>query len=200
MHQCCCCRCCCRRCSTAAPLLLHCCGWPRPAAIELVIRCRNESCRNEDPTKFRQDEVNGDVVCTVCGLVNIEHQVHDGNMYRTFEGDADKSHHGPAPNSLFSSTDNLRTDLGSVQGAATKVSELRNIQTRVDLNLSNMGREDRRTRIGYKERQKRAAIDQIAQCCLKLQLGDLVASRSQEVFARFRDQRERIQVRCSWWC
>ena len=30
-------------------------------------------------------------------------------MYRKFEGEADRSHHGPAPNGLYSTAHNMRT-------------------------------------------------------------------------------------------
>lgn len=30
-------------------------------------------------------------------------------MYRKFEGEADRSHHGPAPNRLYSTAHNMRT-------------------------------------------------------------------------------------------
>ncbi|CAN0157376.1 unnamed protein product [Ectocarpus fasciculatus] len=36
-------------------------------------------------------------------------QVHEGSMYRKFEGEADRSHHGPAPNRLYSTAHNMRT-------------------------------------------------------------------------------------------
>lgn len=37
------------------------------------------------------------------------HKVHEGSMYRKFEGEADRSHHGPAPNRLYSTAHNMRT-------------------------------------------------------------------------------------------
>lgn len=77
-----------------------------------------------------------------------DHIVHEGNAYRKFEGEEDKSHHGPAPNKLFSSGHNLRT-LISAEG--TDAANLRRAADFVEMNLSQMGKDERRTRIGYKD-------------------------------------------------
>lgn len=52
-----------------------------------------------------------------CGTVVQDHIVHEGSAYRKFEGEEDKSHHGPAPNKLFSSGHNLRTLISQVRTA-----------------------------------------------------------------------------------
>jgi hypothetical protein len=38
-------------------------------------------------------------------------QVHEGNMYRSFEGEADRSHHGAVPDRLYSAAYNMRTQI-----------------------------------------------------------------------------------------
>jgi hypothetical protein len=38
-------------------------------------------------------------------------QAHEGNMYRHFEGEADRSHHGLPPDKLYSTAYNMRTNI-----------------------------------------------------------------------------------------
>jgi hypothetical protein len=55
-------------------------------------------CKNKDQVNFR--EVEGSVICLgidglgSCGLEIINHRPHEGNFYRNFEGEEDRSHHG----------------------------------------------------------------------------------------------------------
>lgn len=40
-------------------------------------------------------------------------------MYRKFEGEADRSHHGPAPNRLYSTAHNMRTWISEGKASRT---------------------------------------------------------------------------------
>ncbi|KAF0755778.1 hypothetical protein AaE_004858, partial [Aphanomyces astaci] len=73
-----------------------------------------EVCGNTEQHNYITDYARGDTVCMGpdgkgCGNVVQDHIVHEGSAYRKFEGEEDKSHHGPAPNKLFSMGHNLRT-------------------------------------------------------------------------------------------
>lgn len=88
----------------------------------LAPRFRCETCGNTEQNNFITDYARGDTICNGvdgngCGTVVQDHIVHEGSAYRKFEGEEDKSHHGPAPNKLFSSGHNLRTLISQVSWA-----------------------------------------------------------------------------------
>lgn len=124
-----------------------------------------------------------------CGTVVQDHIVHEGSAYRKFEGEEDKSHHGPAPNKLFSSGHNLRTMI-SVDGP--DAANLRRAAEFVEMNLSQMGKDERRTRIGYKDQMKKKACNMIDHVAANLDLHEIVVARAKKMFAEFRDVREHV--------
>ena len=119
------------------------------------------------------DRKNGDLICTQCGTVATESLMHEGSAYRKFEGEEDRNHHGDAPNPLFSDAHNMSTTLGGVSftsGAGmggygsnrgTKGMEniLRNAHAYTEMNISQFGKGEKKTRIGYKDRQRRSHED-----------------------------------------
>jgi hypothetical protein len=163
------------------------------------------SCGNTDQALFVLDRRNGDVICSACGTVNAESLMHEGSQYRKFEGEADRNHHGDSANSLFSNAQNLSTTLGGVQittgaggggfGTQKKGLEtvLRNAHAYTELNLSQFGKGDRRTRVGYKDKQKKDAFVQMTHVGDALNLHEAVVQRAKELFAGFRDDRELVQ-------
>jgi hypothetical protein len=70
---------------------------------------------------------------------------------------------------------------------------LRNAHAYTELNISQFGKGDRRTRIGYKDKQKKDAFMQMAHCGDALNLHEAVVQRAKELFAGFRDDRELVQ-------
>jgi hypothetical protein len=164
-----------------------------------------KSCGNNDQSIFVMDRKNGDVICSNCGTVAMESLMHEGSAYRKFEGEADRNHHGDSANPLYSNAHNMSTTLGGMQittgaglggfGSQKKGLEvvLRNAHAYTELNISQFGKGDRRTRIGYKDKQKRDAFIQMAHCGDALNLHEAVVQRAKEVFAGFRDDRELIQ-------
>jgi hypothetical protein len=71
---------------------------------------------------------------------------------------------------------------------------LRNAHAYTELNISQFGKQgERRTRIGYKDRQKRDAFGQMAHVGDALNLHEAVVQRAKELFAGFRDDREMVQ-------
>ncbi|CAI5745730.1 unnamed protein product [Peronospora destructor] len=125
----------------------------------------------------------------LCTTVVQDHIVHEGSAYRKFEGEEDKSHHGPAPNKLFSAGHNLRTLIsqdGEMAGNLRRAAEF------VEMNLSQMGKDERRTRIGYKDQMKQKACRLIDHTMSNLDLHEIVGSRAKKMFAEFRDVREHV--------
>lgn len=163
--------------------------------IEKFKKCK--SCGNNDQSLFVLDRTNGDVICSACGTVASESLMHEGSQFRKFEGDA--------ANPLYSNAHNMSTTLGGVQmttgagvggfGSQKRGMEtvLRNAHAYTELNISQFGKGDRRTRIGYKDKQKKDAFLQMAHCGDALNLHEAVVQRAKELFAGFRDDRELVQ-------
>jgi len=70
---------------------------------------------------------------------------------------------------------------------------LRNAHAYTEMNLSQFGKTAGRTRIGYKDRQKRDAFHQMTHVGDALNLHEAVVQRAKELFAGFRDDRELVQ-------
>jgi len=166
-------------------------------------------CGNNNQSEFVTDRKNGDVICTNCGMVIYESLMHEGSMYRKFEGEEDRNHHGSSHNPLYSNAYNMGTSLSGVgmnfgaglggYGSSTKATSgnIENILKRVhdytEMNISQMGKEERKTRIGYKDRQKKDAFVQMNHVGDALSLHSAVIQRAKELFAGFRDDRELLQ-------
>ncbi|KAG7346284.1 TFIIB zinc-binding protein [Nitzschia inconspicua] len=163
------------------------------------------SCGNTEQALFILDRKNGDVICEACGTVNSESLMHEGSQYRKFEGEVDRNHHGDSANPLFSNAQNMSTTLSGVQittgagggGFGTQKrgleTVLRNAHAYTELNISQFGKGDRRTRVGYKDKQKKDAFIQMAHVGDALNLHEAVVQRAKELFAGFRDDRELVQ-------
>jgi len=163
-------------------------------------------CGNVDQSQFALDRKNGDIICQNCGVVVTESLMHEGSAYRKFEGEEDRNHHGDAPNKLYSNAHNMGTSLsgvapstgagiggwGSSKGGNAET-VLKNTHAYIELNLSNYGKKDRKTRIGYKDKQKKEAFVQMQHTGDALSLHEAVVQRAKELFAGFRDDRELVQ-------
>ncbi|OQR95873.1 hypothetical protein THRCLA_07499 [Thraustotheca clavata] len=164
------------------------------AEINAAPRFVCDVCGNSEQNNFITDYARGDTICTGadghgCGNVVQDHIVHEGNAYRKFEGEEDKSHHGPAPNKLFSTGHNLRT---MISQDGEQSANLRRAAEFVEMNLSQMGKDERRTRIGYKDQMKQKAIRLIDHTGANLDLHEIVCNRAKKMFAEFRDLREHV--------
>ncbi|ETV95467.1 hypothetical protein H310_10945 [Aphanomyces invadans] len=151
-------------------------------------------CGNTEQHNYITDYARGDTVCMGpdgkgCGNVVQDHIVHEGSAYRKFEGEEDKSHHGPAPNKLFSMGHNLRT---MISQDGEQSANLRRASEFVEMNLSQMGKDERRTRIGYKDQMKQKACRLIDHTGANLDLHEIVCNRAKKMFAEFRDLREHV--------
>ena len=173
--------------------------------IEKFKKC--PTCGNNDQSAFVLDRRNGDVICSNCGTVVSESLMHEGSQYRKFEGEVDRNHHGDAGNPLLSNAHNMSTTLSGVQpnsgagiggwrsqgGGRNLETILRNAHDYIELNVSQLGKTDRRTRVGYKDRQKKDAFVQMGHVGDSLSLHEAVVQRAKELFAGFRDDRELVQ-------
>ncbi|KAG9416666.1 hypothetical protein AC1031_001051 [Aphanomyces cochlioides] len=66
--------------------------------LEPQIVC--DECGNRDHGHLVTDDIHG---------TRFDHALFDGNAYRCFEGEEDRSHHGPAPNLLLSAQHHFKT-------------------------------------------------------------------------------------------
>jgi len=171
--------------------------------LEKFKKCK--VCGNNDQSSFVLDRKNGDVICSNCGTVATESLMHEGSQYRKFEGEVDRNHHGDAANTLMSDAYNMSTSLGGVaittgagkEGFGTQKrgleTILKNAHAYTEMNISQFGKGERKTRVGYKDKQKRDAFIQMAHVGDALNLHEAVVQRSKELFAGFRDDRELVQ-------
>lgn len=129
-------------------------------------------------------------------------------MYRKFEGEEDRNHHGDASNPLYSNAYNMATSLSGVSmsvgaglggyGSGGRNSGnietiLKRIHNWTEMNLSQMGKEEKKTRIAYKDKQKKDAFVQMNHVGDALSLHSAVLQRAKELFSGFRDDRELLQ-------
>lgn len=165
--------------------------------IEKFKKCN--ICGNNDQSEFILDRKNGDLICSKCGTVVSESIMHEGSQFRKFEGEVDRNHHGDAANPLYSNAHNMGTSLsgvvpttgagmggwGSGGGGGKRNLEtiLKNAHAYTELNVSQFGRTDRRTRVGYKDRQKKDAFLQMTHAGDALNLHEAVVQRAKELFA-----------------
>ena len=190
-------------------------------------------CGNNEQGAFVLDKKNGDLICTTCGTVATESLMHEGTQFRKFEGEEDRNHHGDVANPLYSNAYNMGTSLGGVNmavgagvggygsgGKKGLETILKNIHNYTEMNISQFGKDEKKTRIGYKDRQKKVSKGyRIHECigCTKsrcisnlnsflqeafvqmthvadaLSLHQAVLQRAKELFAGFRDDRELVQ-------
>ncbi len=168
-------------------------------------------CNNNDQggNGFVTDKKNGDVICTQCGTVVSESLMHEGSMYRKFEGEEDRNHHGDVSNPLYSNAYNMATSLSGVSmsvgaglggygsggagGKGNMETILKRVHNYTEMNISQMGKEEKKTRIGYKDRQKKEAFVQMNHVGDALSLHQAVLQRAKELFSGFRDDRELLQ-------
>lgn len=99
-----------------------------------------------------------------------ESLMHEGTQFRKFEGEEDRNHHGDVANPLYSNAYNMGTSLGVVsvsvgagiggQGSGGKKgleTILKNIHNYTEMNISQFGKDEKKTRIGYKDKQKKVS-------------------------------------------
>ena len=97
--------------------------------------------------------------------------MHEGTQFRKFEGEEDRNHHGDIANPLYSNAYNMGTSLSGVNmsvgagmagyGSGNKrgmETILKNIHNYTEMNISQFGKDEKKTRIGYKDKQKKVRI------------------------------------------
>jgi hypothetical protein len=156
-----------------------------PALRVVQQRCTNPRCDNDDPNEFRPSR-GGAVACMRCGDCQSDFVIHEGEMYRNFADQEDRSHHGPALNPLYSASYNLGTQFSGFRG------QKRNTGRETDFSVSNIGKEVAGTRVEYKDDQKSKAFRLMREQGANLVLHDLVRKKAEELFAAYRDARDRL--------
>ena len=161
------------------------------------------SCGNADEGLFVSEYRSGDVTCARCGTVAMQHTQFDGDWARSFEGEANASQIGDRPNPLLSNAANLRTAMRLSAGVSkARLRQLQLVQDVVEMNTSSAGtgmgggggtaNAERRTREGYKDRQKQRAFERISSVAERLRVAEGVVERARALFAAFRDAREHV--------
>eukprot|EP00752_Nemacystus_decipiens_P002508 g2355.t1 len=171
------------------------------AAVETAPQFSCPVCGNKKQANFMLDAKQGDTICLGadaqgCGTVVQDHKVHEGSMYRKFEGEADRSHHGPAPNRLYSTAHNMRTWISEGRDA----NRLRNLAEDVEMGLSTVGKDERKTRTAYKDKMKREAFDLINHIAGNCDLHETVTVRAKEFFAGWRNVKEHVHQKHAVIC
>jgi len=140
----------------------------KPASTKLDKYHKCPQCNNVDQGDFVLDKKNGDVICGNCGMVVMESLMHEGSQYRNFEGETDRNHHGDLANPLYSDAHNMSTSLNMGNDnhigdtMAKKLGTmLKNAHTYTEMNISQFGAKEKKTRIGYKDKQKKDAFMQL---------------------------------------
>ena len=158
-----------------------------------------KKCGNDREEEFDKDDRLAQITCKKCGIVAVERQVHDGEGIRRFEGEADPSMHGSVLDDKYSSSHNLQTRIvETISGTMTRkqqqVKELALAQASVELNLSSMMDPNKqgRTRIGFKDDFKEDIFARMEAICESSQLHRIILERAQTIFARYRDDTERL--------
>jgi Transcription initiation factor TFIIIB, Brf1 subunit/Transcription initiation factor TFIIB len=155
--------------------------------IDKYKRCK--VCGNNDQGAFVLDKKNGDLICTECGTVATESLMHEGTQFRKFEGEEDRNHHGDVANPLYSNAYNMGTSLSGVSmavgagiggygsgGKKGMETILKNIHNYTEMNISQFGKEEKKTRVGYKDRQKKVGghHDDVYACRHSLFVGTMI--------------------------
>jgi hypothetical protein len=163
--------------------------WAVPKAERQTIEFECDICRNTDQKCFLQDVQTGDTVCLGqgkrgCGNVVQDHRVDEGSQFRTFaDGEGkDRNHHGPAPDPLMPDSENMKTTL---KGIGATFNKLNQYNQTVEMNLSSIGNDDRRTRTSYRNQHKRDAFKLMEDASDQMSIHDSVIAKAKEEFARW---------------
>jgi hypothetical protein len=139
-------------------------------------------CGNDETKDFDVDSRTSQVTCmgrdrVGCGCVLVDHAFEKGAEFRNFaDEEKDRNHHGQKPEPLLSEAENLRTKMQfAVKDKNAKL--LLQASQRVEMDLSKVGNDERRTRTGYRDQQKREAISKLEQHADRLQLNKKVLGK-----------------------
>lgn len=136
----------------------------------------------------------------VCGAILVLNNIHEGEWVRSFEnaggGKDDNSQHGRAPDPFMSSSYNLRT---SIQANTKQEKSFCILMKQIDMGSNqvlkklNIQDGDRRTREGYKDKQKEEARTFLCNLRDRLSLPKNIVNIALSTFSAYRDIKEKIQ-------
>ncbi len=95
----------------------------------------------------------------------------------------DRNHYGPSPDKLMTDAENFRTSIQiGLPGSSTESNfkKLFQASMEVEMNLSKVGNDTRRTRIGYKTKNKKKAFELMEQLAGNYNIHALVIERAKE--------------------
>ena len=154
-------------------------------------------CKNNNQQDFIFDTKTGDVVCIGknregCGNVVQNHMIDEGAEFRIFAEEEDRNHHGGVADPLLPESENLRTSMFVGISRDKGWKKLFRANQNLEMNLSTIGNDDRRTRTGYRTQQKKQAFEMMANAMNKLGINRMVLDDAKALFARYRDVKEHV--------
>eukprot|EP00615_Pteridomonas_danica_P010977 CAMPEP_0114342354 /NCGR_PEP_ID=MMETSP0101-20121206/9738_1 /TAXON_ID=38822 ORGANISM="Pteridomonas danica, Strain PT" /NCGR_SAMPLE_ID=MMETSP0101 /ASSEMBLY_ACC=CAM_ASM_000211 /LENGTH=362 /DNA_ID=CAMNT_0001476423 /DNA_START=218 /DNA_END=1303 /DNA_ORIENTATION=- len=164
-----------------------------------TFRYRCTKCPNRDQKRFV--EIEGSIICCGindkqgCGYEMINYKQHEGNFYRSFAGEDDRSHHGKPFNPLYSEAWNSRISSSSDSLEKESASKFKATIAKVEDDLDKVNRDvdDHRTRDSYRDKHKSKVFESMKDVISNLCLHSSIEKRAQYLFSIFRDDRDRVQ-------
>lgn len=117
------------------------------------------------------------------------HIVNQTQEHIKAEGEEDKNHHGPPPDRFMSESENMRTGIVGTD-ALSKALSRQGIKT--EMQLSNLGIDDKRTTTYYRNKQKKEAFEIMMQASHKFNIHQATLDLAKEEYSRYRDVREHV--------
>lgn len=114
----------------------------------------------------------------------MDHGVDEGAQFRRFSDDEgeDRNHYGPAPDPLMPDSENLRTRIIHVSGSAAETKRLTQTSKYIEMNLSNIGNDERKTRTAYRNNMKREAFELMTHIAANLSIHTAVVNKAKEMY------------------
>ena len=167
------------------------------AAEQMSAQYACSRCKNNNQQDFIYDSKSGDIICLGkdregCGNIVQNHMIDEGAEFRVFAEEEDRNHHGGISDPLLPESENLRTSMfvGTSRDKGWK--KLFRANQNLEMNLSTIGNDDRRTRTGYRTQQKKQAFEMMANAMNKLGINRVVLDDAKALFARYRDVKEHV--------
>jgi hypothetical protein len=159
-------------------------------------------CGNDDQEHFIEDQNEGDVIChgkdgEGCGLVMVERAINH-SPEPEYEDKTTRCQHGFANTKHLSEASHLSASLlrNNSQKKAFRI--IKKIHMEVAGRYSQFGRDNRQTRLEFKEQQIQAAASVFREACTALGLHDRVANIALDYFAAYRMLVEQIKDLAKW--
>jgi hypothetical protein len=161
-------------------------------------------CGNDDQEHFIEDQNEGDVICNGkdgegCGLVMVERAINH-SPEPEYEDKKTRGHHGFANTKHLSEASHLSAHLLRNNSQKKAYWIIKKIHIEVAERYSAFGREreNRQTRLEFKEQQIQATANVFREACMALGLHDRVANIALDYFGTYRMWVEQIKDLAKW--